>query len=300
MNKILFSQLPKEVKAEYNKKMVAVLAYFVDFCERYHLRYSLAYGSVLGAVRHKGIIPWDYDIDTYMPRPDYERFIELFKKEAPADYHLLTPNDTPYYPEPFAKIGDENTTLLFTKLFPVNYGVFIDVFVLDGAAVEEVERKCNFANFNKYIRLFRVFQSSRNAKELLTLFCQGGYKHVLLAIIGAPFKKWIKGYCLKQMRKISYRNPYEKSEYAIQYRDDSYGCQKSWLPKKWIEETIIVPFESINVRIPKEYDSYLKHYYGDYMQLPPEDKRDDRHEIDYLNIHQRESLKDVIAKLNDL
>lgn len=299
MEKIKFSKLPQDIKAEYNKKMIGVLSFFCNFCEEHKLRYSLAYGSVLGAVRHKGIIPWDYDIDTYMPRPDYEKFVMLFKKERPNNYQLLTPQDTPFYPEPLAKLGDKNTSLLFTKFFPVDYGIFIDIFPIDGAAENANERKKDFKKFNNYIRLFRVFQSSRRVREMLKLFLHGGYKHVFLSLFSIPFNKFLKKYCIEKMVEISYSHPYENSKYVIQYRDDSYGLEKSWIPREWIEKTIIVPFETINVRIPQQYDAYLKHYYGDYMQLPPENKRDDRHVIDYLNINMRESMESILEKLKD-
>ena len=296
MDKILFSKLPKEVKDAYNKKMVGVLSHFAEFCEENNLRYSLAYGSVLGAVRHKGIIPWDYDIDTYMPRPDYERFLKLYKEQSPTGYELLTPYDN-CYPEPFAKLGDKNTTLLFTSSFPVDYGIFIDIFPLDGASDALDYRERDFDRFNSYLRWYRAAQITRNKNKLLDLMCRRRIILLLKLLLTAPFRGGIKNYCIKKMKRISLGHSFETSNYVMQYRDDSYGREKSWFPRQWIENTIKVPFEGISVRIPKDYDFYLKHYYGDYMQLPPEDKRDDRHTIDYLNINEREPMKDILAKL---
>lgn len=296
MDKILFSKLSKETKERYNKKMVSVLSHFAEFCEEHNLRYSLAYGSVLGAVRHKGIIPWDYDIDTYMPRPDYEKFIKLFKEQESYDYQLLTPYD-PFYPEPFAKIGDKHTSLLFTATYPVDYGIFIDIFPLDGVADSVEERGKDFDEFNFCLRRFRVAQCSRSYKVLANFISQGYYFRVLKLVLLMPFKNSLRSHYLKKMKQLAYNHSYEASEYVIQYRDDSYGREKAWIPREWIENTIKVPFEGVMVRIPKDYDKYLKHYYGDYMQLPPEDKRDDRHAIDYLNINRRESMKEILAKL---
>ena len=296
MAKILFSKLPKEVKEAYNKKMVGVLAHFVDFCEEHNLRYSLAYGSVLGAIRHKGIIPWDYDIDTYMPRPDYEKFLKMYKEHHLTGYELLTPYDN-YYPESFAKLGDINTSLLFTSNFPVDYGIFIDIFPLDGAADALDQRECDFDRFNACLRWYRGAQITRNKKKLFKLLRRGRIILLFKFFLTTPFKSVIKNYCINKMKRISLAHSFETSEYVIQYRDDSYGREKSWFPRQWIESTIKVSFEGISVRIPREYDAYLKHYYGDYMQLPPEDKRDDRHAIDYLNINRREPMKDILAKL---
>ena len=87
---------------------------------------------------------------------------------------------------------------------------------------------------------------------------------------------------------------YDNSEYVTLYREPR---NHGWFPRKWIETTTIVPFEGINVRIPSEFDSYLKYYYGDYMTFPPEDKRDDRHKIDYLNIDEREPINQILDKL---
>ena len=296
MDKILFSKLPKETKEKYNKKMVSVLSHFAEFCEEHNLRYSLAYGSVLGAVRHKGIIPWDYDIDTYMPRPDYEKFIKLFKEERSYDYQLLTPYD-PFYPEPFAKIGDKHTSLLFTTTYPVDYGIFIDIFPLDGAADNNVKRGDDFDKFNSLIKLFRLAQKTRSRKALANILKNGWYLHALLLLFSTPFKNLIKSHCIRRMKRLANSHPYDSSDYVIQYRDDSYGREKAWFPREWIENTIKVSFEGIMVRIPKDYDKYLKHYYGNYMQLPPENKRDDRHAIDFLNIDEREPMKDILAKL---
>lgn len=299
MDKILFSKLSPEIKTRYNHKMINVLKIFISFCEKHRLRYSLAYGSVLGAVRHKGIIPWDYDVDVYMPRPDYLKFIDIFDRQGPEGYHILTPQKTSFYPEPFAKIADSNTSLVFTKFFPVDYGIFIDIFPLDGASSNIVDCKKDYVRFNFLIRLFRLCQTSMNLKESLQMIYRGGYKHVFLSILVSPFKKTIRYYCIKKAQKIYNNNQYGVTDNVIQYRDDSYGLEKSWFPRKWIEDTIEVPFENITARIPKDFDDYLRHYYGDYMQLPPEDKRDDRHAIDYLNLDEREPINDILSKLEN-
>ena len=277
--------------------MLEVLAFFIDICEKNQLRYSLAYGSILGAVRHHGIIPWDDDIDTYMPRPDYEKFIQIFKQLKSSEYEILLPGETDYYAEPFAKIGNKNTSLLFDKIHPVDYGVFIDIFPLDGAPKTTKERHANFNSFNNWLRIYRVFQTRHTLKSYWYMLTHGAHKHAMMYLLLKPFWKKAKYYCTKKMLKIAHSTPYDNSDYVIQYRDDSYGIEKAHFPRIWIEQTQKVPFENMMVRIPLDADAYLKHYYGDYMVLPPEDKRDDRHTIDYMNLDRREPMKEILTKI---
>lgn len=118
--------------AEVRQELMELLRKFTLFCEQHRLRYFLAYGSLLGAVRAQDLIPWDDDIDVLMPRPDYDRFLSQYRAKPEADTALLAPGDEDY-PTPFAKVVSTRTRFEATDYyFPENYGVCLDVFPLDG------------------------------------------------------------------------------------------------------------------------------------------------------------------------
>lgn len=117
---------------EVHSELRRLLGEFSRFCDKHGLRYYLAYGSLLGAVRGGDLIPWDDDVDVLMPRPDYEQFLELYEKNAQPSFFLLTPG-SPDYPSSFTKLVSSRTRFESTQhLFPKEYGVNLDIFPLDG------------------------------------------------------------------------------------------------------------------------------------------------------------------------
>ena len=111
-----------------------MLVIFIQICKKYDMRYFLAGGSCLGAVRHRGFIPWDDDIDVVMPREDYEKFLKVARNELPENIFLQTGKTDNDFPMNFAKLRNSDTTFIETsvKNFKINHGVFIDIFPLDG------------------------------------------------------------------------------------------------------------------------------------------------------------------------
>ena len=152
----------------YKEKLLKTMKEFTDVCRRNDIEYIGAYGTVLGAVRHKGLIPWDDDIDVFMTRENYEKFLRLKKSLAGSGYEIVDLDDKGYY-LPFAKFCDTNTTIWEVESLPFVFGIFIDVFPLD--FVEEDDRECEklrnayMALFRRYIHSLRVY----HAKDLLSL-----------------------------------------------------------------------------------------------------------------------------------
>ena len=120
----------------YKKVLLETMKAFIDFCSQNKLEYVAAYGTALGAVRHKGLIPWDDDIDVFMTRDNYEKFLECREKAKLAGYEIFDLNDEGYY-LPFAKFCNANTTLWEVERLPFVMGVFIDVFPLDFTSEDE-------------------------------------------------------------------------------------------------------------------------------------------------------------------
>jgi len=254
--KLLSAQQVRELQ-------LAILDDFHAFCMAHNLRYSLSGGSLLGAVRHKGFIPWDDDIDIMMPRPDFERFINEYSSDKlyyKIDYYTTDP----YYISAFAKIIDERTYTVGPNIID-DRNVFIDIFPIDGmpgeteidSYVNEIQdildklRKCG-----KYYK----FEPSLFRKFLF------GIKY-LIKTIGMPSLKK-QFYRLEQ---IIAKYPFGSTAHA----GVSVGqyAKREWMPKEVFEEYTLLNFEGRKIMGLSDYDTYLSHLYSDYMKLPPEEQR---------------------------
>lgn len=297
MKHVMFSLEDKDTrsfKKEYDSKLIEVLKAFVDICDTHSLKYVLGYGSVLGAVRHNGIIPWDDDIDVCMPRPDYEKFKRICNEGEVGDYEIYSIEKGNNYIEPYIKFSDKNSSLLYSVGTPYVCGVMIDVFPIDGADSDENRWRFFSDRYNFFHRVHQEILTPHSLKFLWKIIKAGRWRYFVFTIVVAPFKKILNHYIQKEMKRIELHCPYYNSEMVAFYHR-VYGY-KERIPKRWIEDRIKHKFESIEVFIPKEYKEYLTHFYGDYMQIPPIEKRD-KHPIDYINLHKRESIEEIKEKL---
>ena len=245
---------------ELQKRLLEIMKWFHNFCEQNNLQYYALGGTLIGAIRHKGFIPWDDDIDIGMPRNDYEQFIKLtFKKEFGNFIIESLKNKNKDYIWAYSKIYDKSTT--FIEENKVKRGIFIDVFPIDGVCDKKLML------FGSYIKILVI-------------------KKIILSII-APYRKrsFIKTIIVKILNKIySYTQKDKlvnflisiiakknKSNYVINIFG-IYGYKEIvkrkilGTPKKYI-------FENIYIYGPEYYDDYLKNIYGNYMELPPLEKR---------------------------
>ncbi len=256
---------------EIQQESLRILLQVHDFCIENGLRYSLAYGTMIGAVRHKGFIPWDNDVDIFMPRPDYERFCAAFR--APG-LKLISEKD----PESlinFCRVCDTERTIAdvrFKTSKDYDCGIWIDVFPMDGAPDEydaflaKMKRMQKLFNFQLYLRKSlggkKAIREAFGAKEACILaFC-----HYLLptyACIHAVNRK-----LRAEIREIDYGATAHWSQFAV--LDDGNRnyqlCADS-------DEVLDVEFEGHTLKMMRGYDRVLRHIYGDYMQLPPEGSR---------------------------
>lgn len=235
-----------------------ILKFVSEFCDKNNLKYSIAYGTLLGAVRHGGFIPWDDDLDICMPREDYNKFIELWKD---TDMYLLQNHDTePEFTQSFTKIRKKNTAFIQTTDLGLNYhkGIFIDIFPFDKVPDSKIKKMTQFFDatlFNLYTRGY-IPAKSNVAIRLISKF--------FLAI--TPKKSYMKK-AKKYLNKISKYSKCENLSYAdmscfggiTRYHDKDIFCNMNK-----------IKFEDSEFSVFNNYIECLAFYYGDYMKLPPE------------------------------
>lgn len=255
---------------EQKMVMLNILVSFAEFCENNCLRYFLDAGTLLGAVRHKGFIPWDNDVDVNMPVADYDQFIALTQKTngyiAP---HIFVefPKDTIY---PFLKISDDRTILVeFPNKYPMEVGVYIDVFPKVGLLDDSIFTKflCARCAFLGYVLWFNKF----------SIYAWKDHGNVVQKIIAAVGRKVIKTPNRpaelqdKLIHRYMKKHPLSECKYVTTLTNGEFGKRAN---KECFESFIMIEFEGNNFRAPKRYDEYLPCLYGSsYMVLPPEEKR---------------------------
>lgn len=255
--------MKKITQSEAKQRLVKLLAKFADYCDANGLRYYLVGGTLLGAVRHKGFIPWDDDIDVGMPRPDYERFIELQNVSREIPIRCVENKNSEY---PFAKIMDEETIVKqpYTKESETS-SLWVDIFPFDGWAEDEKDAE-NDLKRQKGLRFLLVYAQTKAGMGTTRLRAIAKIPLVLFTKIigGKRIASWIN--------KISQKHEYNPSEWIGNFSWATVDL-KERVPKEWFDERVRLPFEGYEFWAPQEWDKYLTQIYGDYMKLPPEDQR---------------------------
>ena len=263
--KARMTELTPEVLEELQKVQIEILEEIERICEKYDLRYFLAFGTLLGAIRHKGFIPWDDDLDIGMPRDDYEKFMEVAKDELDERFFLQNMETQPGYWLTFAKVRKNHTLFeepslakmeegihkgIFVDIFPHDYvkknsGLFLRIqFILSKAIIETLYYKAGV--YSKSMLRYGLLDS------LLNLFS--------MRILGCVQEKIIK---LQSGKDAKYLADFQTTG---NYLDAVF-------PEEWFYPLQDGEFAGKSFKIPKEWDAYLRANYGDYMVLPKEEDR---------------------------
>lgn len=286
------TDIGENVSQEWNNRLLKLLKVFTHICDKYQLRYIGAYGTCLGAIRHKGMIPWDDDIDVCMPMPDYLMFIEICKNEDLPGCELFEPETTPDLYTNYILLVDKNSSLLFWRRYRGVLGLFIDIFPLSGTSSDMEIAHQMFDRAAVLQKKLLILSSQYSISNLYHFMTSGQKRRVFKYLLYSLNRKHFRKKFLKETYELRQRFNYDNCEYVVNYTP--VGGYKLIIPKKWIDETIEVDFDGLRIKIPKEYDKYLTYRYGDYMTPPSLSERDDRHEFDYLNLHQRLSRKEIL------
>lgn len=245
---------------------IEVLEIIDDICRRYGLVYYADWGTLLGAVRHKGFIPWDDDIDICMPRPDYDKLIELSKSKLISEEYEVRAIELKNTKYPFTKIINKNIVVQSKSKEDKN--LWIDVFPIDGISDDERKakeqiKKITMCKQIEYLKNTKCFDIIKENKSKLNKV-----KKILLKPFAIILSQRIIS---KKMIKISKENDYLKTKRLGAYIW-GYG-EKEILDRSAFEKSIELKFENINISAPIGYHEYLSSIYGDYMKLPPKKKQ---------------------------
>ncbi|KAA6344756.1 hypothetical protein EZS27_007637 [termite gut metagenome] len=257
----------KEIDNEELKKIqIDILKAVCQFCEDSKLRYFLCAGTMLGAIRHKGFIPWDDDIDIMMPRPDYEIFVRNFK--ANQDYYkVYSLSVTKGYNNPFVKVSDERT-LLLEDINENRIGVNIDIFPIDGFPSSKLR-----GYFHHLI--IKIFKYCYCRKILTIRYKENILKKIIITILDMFLFVIPKSIFSKLIQKKAKKIPYETSK-LLGIVVWGYG-KREICRKEVFKDYISVEFENNQFRAMIGYDEYLHNVYGDYMKFPPIEERESHH-----------------------
>lgn len=284
-----------EFNEAYKNVLLQTFKATIDFLEAHHIRWCVCGGSCLGAVRHKGIIPWDDDIDIFVIREDYERLFDIRKELAVYNLSMKSIEDGYGYYNGFIKIFNKNTTLWELKKFPEIVGVYIDVFPVEKSDIDKEEY---MRAQNEYRDAMKNYcrglckSSFRDLYQMLIHFHWGDLWERLICIAfphnrSAEYKRFLES------TRIIKCKPEGKFSMCLM---GSY-LEREHCPAEWFSSTIAAPFADFTVKLPVGYDGYLSQLYGDYMQLPPKEKQVSHHYHYYCNLKEGLSLEEVKQRI---
>lgn len=251
---------------EFQSIAKGVLKQLDAFCQENNLTYFLTFGTLIGAIRHKDIIPWDYDIDICMPRPDFEKFLKLTANGQIADnLSVFTWNNCRNYYLPFIKVCDNRTRLVITKTKNphIPLGIWVDIFPLDGASDTMAENQSMQKSARSLIYKAKMpLVKTTNIKESL-------YQ------IPTIIRSWFVPPCkyTKEAVQIAATYDYDTAKMVGITNSLDLDVSRELAPKE-LYKPLRVPFGDFEVTVPAGYDTILTQLYGDYMTPPPEKDRE--------------------------
>lgn len=256
-------------KREINKiweTEIEILDFFDKVCRKNGLRYSLAYGTLLGAIRHKGFIPWDDDIDVIMPRKDYEKLLEIWKIQSSDKYLIQSYKTDLDYTNNFAKIRKNHTTFLqneYEKNKKYHKGIFIDVFPIDRVASNKLSQTIQYMACAINLLYTKDYTSGKK-----------GFMHLIEKSFLLLNKQKKRKILFKAEKIIKYWNKKSNND---MFSCCTIECCRKYYPADLFEQLQLRDFNGKKYYTVKDFDTVLKTDYGDYMKLPPNEEQKWKH-----------------------
>lgn len=244
---------------EHQEVLFELLTEFDRICRAHNIKYTLFAGTALGAIRHKGFIPWDDDVDVAMLREDYNKFLQIAPEEIDSQKYYIQAEYSEHWNMHFSKLRKNNTTCL-EKYHPndnlIHQGIYIDIFPCDNASDNSLFRKVQFLAS----RIVLAKNMSARGYETDSLL-----KKIFIVVC--------KMLPLKLSQNIAELKKHQDTKLVHTFFGGTSTYQKGIYPREWFEELMNTPFNGSNLLISKYYDELLKTMYGDYMKIPSEDER---------------------------
>lgn len=265
---------------EVQRRELSVYNEIAKICDNHDLKYFAIGGTCIGAIRHKGFIPWDDDIDIALPRQDYELLRTQYCKELPNYLQVLDCDNSKQHSYLFFKIHDSRTTFVekYAKHSPERYtGAFVDIMPVDGLPN-------NLADRNRVVKKLKRLDKANDRHRPVPLSAYDGS-------LSGPAKWLVRkmfsliheyNYYSSRVRKIGESNDFRTSEKCIftwRAGSSDLSIERIVFDRFLFDDLIDVPFEDSFMRIPKEYDKYLKQDFGDYLELPPKEQQQTHHNV---------------------
>ena len=250
-----------------------LLRIFTDICKKEKLTYYMVCGTMLGAVRHKGFIPWDDDTDVAMPRPDYERFLQVVEKHLPAGYGLRIYKTDAEYTSYFAELTTQKfqVNMLFNSA--ERRDAWLDVFPLDGVPDGKIRRKIYIGRLNFLRRLYQISRYDKNVNFEMRSKGRAWYERLgMICCQHLPLQKLFS----TEKRLDAIDRALKPCPYESAARVANYLTVHGWKEmhdKEVFGEGMLYQFEDMLLYGPSKYDQYLTELYGDYMVPLPEADR---------------------------
>lgn len=259
---------------EIHKTILQNLSMIIDICDQLKIDYYLAFGSLIGAIRNNGFIPWDDDCDIIMLRSDYEKFKQycLQNEDHIRPYKLLCKDNTNKYPYNIARFNDMRYKAVYNNTQEYDSGIFVDIYPFDQVGELSTQQLKTLDKKRSYLQQMILwstddhFERSKHNKW---------YRSLIKYIMHTYSKIRGQKYFMDRMEHLK-----------DQYYDDKGNnvAELVWdfktvlCKKEWFNGFLMHQFENLIVKIPSDYDSFLRAYYGDYMKLPPVEERHPTHE----------------------
>jgi len=259
---------------QIHKATLEIVEKLIEICDKINVNYYVAYGSLIGVVRHKGFIPWDDDFDVVMLRDDYEKFCDYCIKNENKlkPFKLLSRKCEKKYPYNIARLNNMNYKAVYDNVQGYESGIFIDIYPLDGAGsdVDKVLKKVE----KKKSNLFRITLWSIDDH-----YTKSTYNKWYRSII----KYFVRGYSKVRGAK-HFLDKMENFKNLYDINNSRYIAEMTWdsgltlYEKSWFDKYIYMDFENLKVKVPIGYDDFLRCHYGDYMKFPPKEEQVPHHE----------------------